>query len=556
MNVDDVTKTCFIGNVKLDFSVYAEKDSYSDGGIEDEILYHLQAGTEENFLRNDNRFAVLCHLSPLRNLLLEWFPIKKSDSVLEIGCGLGALTGTLLRKGAQIEAVEISPRRAQICALRNRHEKNLTIHVGNVNDMTFNKKFDFVILVGVLEYAARFTHTKNPYHDFLAKCKSFLKPDGALVIAIENRLGLEYFSGKTDDHTGKFFDGITDYPVSNGTKTFSRFELKNILNSCGLTEQKFFYPYPDYKFPVFLHSDDMLPTAEEIISFPDIFYDTNRVQLFSLKQAFPTIVNAGLYQDFANSFLIVASQNPITQRNFPLKIFANNCLRKLPYQIRTEICRASTPTGLIVKKIARNPLAREHLKNIVENCKILSDIYGTEHIAQMKLISDDVAEMEYIAGITFKEYLYRVLEERGLDEFIKALTFYVNYISRGTDDNKFSNAPIVFNDPNRKYEYDLIFSNIKIRNNTFVLFDYEFMLPVLPKKFITYRAFNYLFLYQSKFIEQYSITPENLIATLKLSPDTLREYQNIEGVIFTAIADEYDKKYKKRRLQVREFKFG
>lgn len=220
INVDSETMTAQIGAVKLDFSAYDAKDFYSDGTIEDEILINVKAGNEEDFLRSDDRWPVIYHLSPLRNFLLEWLPIGKGDSVLEIGCGLGALTGTLLQTGATVDAVEISPRRAQICALRNRRADNLTIRVGNLNAMTFDKKFDFVLLIGVLEYAEQFTQTKNPQVDFLTKCKSFLKPDGALVIAIENRLGIEYLSGKPEDHTGKLFDGITDYPASSGVKTF------------------------------------------------------------------------------------------------------------------------------------------------------------------------------------------------------------------------------------------------------------------------------------------------------------------------------------------------
>ena len=190
--INDETNVHFIGEVKLDLSAYDEKDFYSDGDIEEEILQHFLKGDAEKFLQNDNRFPVLYHLSTLRNLLVEWLPISENDSVLEIGCGLGALTCDLTSKGAIVEAVEISPRRASICALRNWDKKNLTIRVGNLNSITFDKKFDYVFLIGVLEYAGKFTHTKNPQIDFLNKCKSFLKPNGALVIAIENRLGIEY----------------------------------------------------------------------------------------------------------------------------------------------------------------------------------------------------------------------------------------------------------------------------------------------------------------------------------------------------------------------------
>ena len=542
----------FIGEVKLDFSAYDDRDFYSDGDIEEEILSHFIKGDEENFLRNDNRFPVLYHLSTLRNLLLEWFPIKENESVLEIGCGMGALTGILTQKGATVEAVELSPRRASVCALRNQDKKNLTIHVGNLNAINFDKKFDYVFLIGVLEYAAKFTHTKNPQIDFLNKCKSFLKPDGALVIAIENRLGIEYFSGKPEDHTGRVFDGIIDYPQQLGVKTFARSELKKLLNTCGLIDQKFFYPYPDYKFPYFIHSDEMLPTAAEFAHFSDIFYDTNRLALFPISRALPTIINAGLYQEFANSFLVVASQNHKADRVFPLKIFSNNFPRKPKYELRTEIHTAPTESGFVVKKIARNPIAREHLRTMVENCRIFSAIYGAEHVAQMKLVSDDTAEMEYIDGMIFEDYLCRLLEEGGANAFVKGLTFYFQNILRGNEDNrKFPDDLAKFNSPNRQYKLDLNFRNIMIRNDTFVLFDYEFLFPSLPKRFVAWRTFQVFYSNCSNICERYGIDLENLMGTLELTPDTLEEYLTIENAFAYALMDTYDRKYRKKRLPIK-----
>ncbi len=547
----------FIGEVKLDFSAYDGKDFYSDGNIENEIFFNVKAGNEESFLRSDNRWPVIYHLSPLRNFLLEWLPFEKTDSVLEIGCGCGALTKCLLSKVATVDAVEISPRRAQICALRNRHEKNLTIHVGNLNAMTFDKKFDFVFLIGVLEYAGTFTKTKNPQADFLNKCKSFLKPGGSLVIAIENRLGIEYWSGKPEDHTGKVFDGIIDYPESNGIKTFSRLELKNLLTSCGLVYQKFFYPYPDYKFPSIIHSDEMLPTPKEFEHFADDFYDIDRPALFQMSRALPTIINAGLYPDLANSFLIVARQSHDGQRNLPIKIVSNNCSRKPKYQLRTEIHKAPTASGLIVKKVARNPFAREHLDTLVENCKIFSEIYGAEHVAQIKRVSQDVAEMEYLEGMTFEDYLCQALERGGAEEFVKVLTFYFQTILRGSNNSdEFSDDVINFNLPNRKYDFDLNFRNIMIRNDDFALFDYEFLLPTIPKKFVAWRAFQLFCSNCSDICKKHGIDFENLVATMELSPETLKEYTLQSFVIFHALADVYNQRYKKNRLPVKEMKLN
>lgn len=555
INVDSDTKAAYVGAVKLDFSAYDGKDFYSDGTIEDDILIHVKAGNEENLLRSDNHWPVIYHLSPLRHFLLEWLPIEQGDDVLEIGCGMGAVTGCLLQKGATVDAVEISPRRAQICALRNRRADNLTIHVGNLNAMTFDKKFDFVLLIGVLEYAEKFTQTKTPHADFLTKCKSFLKPGGALVIAIENRLGIEYLSGKPEDHTGRLFDGITDYPEPRGVKTFSRLELKNLLDACGLVNQKFFYPYPDYKFPYIIHSDEMLPTPSDFAHFSDVFYDTDRAELFPMSRALPTIVKAGVYRELANSFLIVARQTHDAERIYPLKIVANNCPRKPQYQLRTEIHRDAAG-GLFVKKIARNPLAREHLKTLVENCKIFSAAYGAEHVAQMQLISDDAAEMEFIDGVTFEDYLCEVLEQDGAEAFVNALTFYFENILRGTaDNNTFSNDVIDFNLPNRRCEMDLNFRNIIVRDGDFVLFDYEFLLPTLPKKFIAWRAFRIFYHNCVNLCQRYDISLENLIRSLELPPEIQTEYLIQNFAMANAIADTHDLQYRKKRVAVKEFKF-
>lgn len=43
---------------------------------------------------------------------------------------------------------------------RNKHYDNLEIIVGNFNDIKFENKFDYITLIGVLEYARLFTNTR------------------------------------------------------------------------------------------------------------------------------------------------------------------------------------------------------------------------------------------------------------------------------------------------------------------------------------------------------------------------------------------------------------
>ena len=56
----------------LNLSFYKGKDLYSDGDIEDELLNIVQNNDDYmEILKNDNRWPILYHLSPIRENLLE-----------------------------------------------------------------------------------------------------------------------------------------------------------------------------------------------------------------------------------------------------------------------------------------------------------------------------------------------------------------------------------------------------------------------------------------------------------------------------------------------------
>ena len=174
-------------------SFYRGEDLYSDGDIENEVIKIIAANPttdyEEAISRNYS-WPVFYHLTRIRQNLLNWYPFKEQSDVLEIGCGMGAITELLCKKCNSVTAVELSKRRATATYLRCREYDNLEIIVGNLNDIEFEKKYDYITLIGVLEYQNNFTSSSNPFKDFLAKIKQLLKPEGKLIIAIENKYGL------------------------------------------------------------------------------------------------------------------------------------------------------------------------------------------------------------------------------------------------------------------------------------------------------------------------------------------------------------------------------
>lgn len=302
-----------ITKAKLILDYSKTKDVYSDGDIENDILNIFKNENPEKkaeeILQNNPNWPMRYHLSPVRRNLLEWYEFNENASLLEIGAGCGALTGVFCDKIKNVTAVELSERRARIVAERHRKRDNLTVYAGNLNDIKLEEKFDYVTLIGVLEYAGKYTHSTNPHLDFLKNIKKYLKPQGKLILAIENRYGLKYWAGCKEDHTGRFFDSIEGYPDRNGIKTFGKKELRDLLGQSGFTNEYFYYPVPDYKLPTEIFSDDYLPTESHNLkndTQPFFDFGQSREYLFNEKLAMDGIIQNDNFGFFSNSFLIIA----------------------------------------------------------------------------------------------------------------------------------------------------------------------------------------------------------------------------------------------------------
>lgn len=293
---------------KFNLDYYGGSDLYSDGDVENEILAMVRSGQDVEQMEHV-KFPVLYHLSRARENILNWYPFRKDASCLEIGSGCGAITGLLCRKLGQVTSVELSKRRAEINFARNSRMENLEICVGNLNDMDFRNKFDYVILNGVFEYAMSFTPGAHPYETFLMNVSQFLKPEGILLVAIENRLGLKYFAGAPEDHTDGYFDGIKEYENNSSVRTFSRQEWMKLMESCGLGHYRFYYPYPDYKFPREIFTDESL--GEQKYGRPAWNFTKHRMALFNEGKMAASLQESGVMAQFANSFLIEMSKKPL-----------------------------------------------------------------------------------------------------------------------------------------------------------------------------------------------------------------------------------------------------
>lgn len=292
---------------------------YSDGQeVEHRILQALKntadlsVGSPELLAKIED-WPTEYHFTDIRANLLRHLPLGPGLKVLELGAGCGAITRFLGEAGCAVTAVEGSLARASCVRERTRDLDNVSVYCANFQDVAFDRDFDVVTLVGVLEYAPRFFAGDDPFAACLAVARSALAPGGTLVVAIENQLGLKYFAGATEDHLGTHFSGIEGRYDPQGVRTLGRRQLEAVLAHAGFADVAFQYPFPDYKLPqaiVFeqaLGRSDFRP-SEIVRHLYARDYAGKDLRAIDASQVWPVLEANDLLGDLSNSFLVLARQ--------------------------------------------------------------------------------------------------------------------------------------------------------------------------------------------------------------------------------------------------------
>jgi 2-polyprenyl-3-methyl-5-hydroxy-6-metoxy-1,4-benzoquinol methylase len=293
--------------------------AYNDGDeIETRIFNIIKNATDISTLSTELRqhctdWPSQYHLTSARaNIMRPFEQTLKGANVLEIGAGCGAISRYLGECGAQVLALEGSPRRASIARSRTRDLDNITVLAEKFDQFKSDHQFDVITLIGVLEYANLFTPGDNPALIMLQRVRQLLKPEGKLIIAIENQLGLKYFAGAPEDHFGQPMVGIEGRYGKDQAQTFGRPVLTRLLKQAGFEASSFLAPFPDYKLPSSIvteagfahqHFDASAFASQSVKRDPQLPEICN----FSLELAWPVVFANGLGLETSNSFLIIAS---------------------------------------------------------------------------------------------------------------------------------------------------------------------------------------------------------------------------------------------------------
>ena len=503
-----------VGKITLDYSHYPGEDFYCDGEIEQELLKITQNYSPDQFsgiIEEKKSWPVLYHLSDLRENIVEWLPMDKSMKVLEVGSGCGAITGCLSRKAGEVTSIDLSKQRSLINAYRHAECDNVTIHVGNFQDIEPHLPcdYDYVCLIGVFEYGQSYIGGEQPFHDFFKIIKKHVKKGGKLVIAIENKFGLKYWAGCTEDHLGTYFSGIEGYPDGGYVRTFSKQGLERIFEECGEKNYHFYYPYPDYKFMTTVYSDKRLPMVGEL-SNNNRNFDRERMHLFDEKNVFDGLIQDGMFPFYSNSFMVVIGDDI----EMAYTKYSND--RNEDKAIKTEMVIENG-----VKKIRKHAVSKEsaeHVRGIYTSYEKLSSRYqGSKlEINKCKLVDGELpfVELEYVEGITLAEIMDSYLQKKDMDGFKELFKEYVNRISYGEEKNV--------------ADYDMIFANIIVKDDKWTVIDYEwtFYEKVETKEI----AFRSLYCYLLENAKRNVCDKEWAVQYLGILPAEILEYQKKEEV--------------------------
>ena len=149
--------------------------------------------------------------------------IGTNKKVLEIGCHTGYFSNSLKQNNCEVTGIEMNPNAIEKAAVFQSKSICGDIENKNIWAEIGNEKFDFILLMHVLE------HLRNP-EDVLLMCHDFLNENGCVVICLPNisnwnsrlnilRGNFDYTeTGLMDKTHLRFFNYITANQLINNTE--------------------------------------------------------------------------------------------------------------------------------------------------------------------------------------------------------------------------------------------------------------------------------------------------------------------------------------------------
>lgn len=489
--------------------------------IDDEIQMLLKEhnGDARAVLEEHPQLDYLYALSEQRRLLLDWFEFEPGAKLLQVGADYGAMTGLYHTSAESVVVLDTEEKALE--TVRMRHSIAMNVEYVKNDLVGFaaaepDRRFDYVVMAGGKAERADAAE--------IAAAKQLLKPDGVLILAVPNALGIKYLAGaQTEEH------GLTKQ------------QIVDLLGD--KKDTKFYYPMPDYRTPISIYSDEYLPKKGDLTRVIPA-YDYPRYHTIDMGEKLDLACESGMFDQYANSYLVFWSADTKKLSQATERAFIKyNKTRKEQFQIMTAI--GDRDGKRYVEKAALSLDGMAHIWSFKEKYEKLTSQHKTLKVAEPKVCEGKNAVVfPYLEGETWAEKLGEEIQGGAvpLDALQKAMAQIYDITSEsrspfvvseefaetfGNGLNEEELALLTQDTSCVVSNIDALFENMILTKDGIYCLDYEwvFLFPV-PEHFVKYRILYYFYEQYSSIMKQVSL--EKLLAEFDITPEMAAVYEKME----------------------------
>ena len=311
----------------------------------------------------------------------------------------------------------------------------------------------------------------------------YLAPQGHLLLAMNNRMGLRYFCGDKDPYTGQVFDGPEGYRMAYGQKAdifqggmYGGGEVRRWLRDAGFAGVQFYAVLSDLSHPAFLFREDFLPN-EDLTGRVFPFYNQPESVYLEEENLYPSLIVNGLFHQLANAYLVECSLDGSLS---DVQHVTCSAERGEEFGIYTII-----HDGNLVEKKPLSVAGEQRLRDVQRNMEDLA-AHGVKVVPSR--FSAGSIRMPFVEAPVGTFYLRNLLRQ-DKEQFLQAMDRFAELILQSSEhvqEDAGDGEGVIL----RKGYFDMVPLNSFVEDGEFVFFDQEFALDNYPANVILARLIN------------------------------------------------------------------